>query len=163
MEKIAEMLKKNFLLKGLDDKYLSKMAKFAVKEHFESGKIIFRMSDEVHKVYIIESGAVSLESSLSTRKEPITIQIIRKGESFGWSWFLYSNTSLFDARTIEHTEVIAFDSNNLRKLCENDHDLGYELLKRITRILTQRLSMTRVRLVDACSQYVTHNNSVQKI
>ena len=43
------------------------------------------------------------------------------------------------------------DGKCLRDKCETDHELGYELLKRVTRVLGQGLDAARVRLVDIYS------------
>jgi hypothetical protein len=52
----------------------------------------------------------------------------------------------FDARAAEMTRAIAFDGKCLRDKCEQDHDMGYELLKRIASILGERLDSTRFQL-----------------
>jgi len=54
----------------------------------------------------------------------------------------------FDARAIEMTRAIALDGKCLRAKCEEDHDLGYELLKRFASILGQRLDATIFQLLD---------------
>jgi hypothetical protein len=36
----------------------------------------------------------------------------------------------------------------LRKKCEEDHDLGYELMKRFSAVMIQRLQATRLQLLD---------------
>jgi hypothetical protein len=58
---------------------------------------------------------------------------------------------MFDAYAAETTRAIVLDGKCLRDKCETDHQLGYELLKRVTPILGQGLDATRVRLVDIYS------------
>ncbi|HHT9124119.1 MAG TPA: Crp/Fnr family transcriptional regulator, partial [Candidatus Wunengus sp. YC63] len=48
----------------------------------------------------------------------------------------------------EPTSAIALDAKCLRAKCEEDHDLGYELLKRFAHVITQRLEATRLQLLD---------------
>jgi hypothetical protein len=55
---------------------------------------------------------------------------------------------MFDGRAAEVTRAIVLDGKCLRDKCESDHELGYELLKRVTAVLGQGLDATRVRLVD---------------
>jgi hypothetical protein len=42
----------------------------------------------------------------------------------------------------------ALDGACLRGKCEDDTDLGYQLLKRVTTVMYQRLQSTRIRLLD---------------
>jgi CRP/FNR family cyclic AMP-dependent transcriptional regulator len=44
--------------------------------------------------------------------------------------------------------AIALDGTCLRGKCEADADLGYQLLKRVTSVMYQRLESARVRLLD---------------
>lgn len=41
------------------------------------------------------------------------------------------------------------DAIRLREQCEQDHDLGYELVKRCAGIIMERLQATRKQLLDA--------------
>ncbi|HEX6973984.1 MAG TPA: hypothetical protein VF147_06255, partial [Vicinamibacterales bacterium] len=54
----------------------------------------------------------------------------------------------FDARALNLTRAIALDARCLRGKCESDPALGYELLKRFSRIMEQRLEATRIQLLD---------------
>jgi len=49
----------------------------------------------------------------------------------------------FDARAMEPVRAIALDGRCLRGRSEEDHDLGYELMKRCARVMEQRLQATR--------------------
>ena len=54
----------------------------------------------------------------------------------------------FNCRAIKDTCVIALDGKYLRKKCEEDHDLGYELMKRIVRVVAHRLEATRIQILN---------------
>jgi hypothetical protein len=43
---------------------------------------------------------------------------------------------------------VAFDGACLRGKCEQDHDLGYELMKRFAANMVDRLQATRLQLLD---------------
>jgi hypothetical protein len=43
---------------------------------------------------------------------------------------------------------VAFDGACLRGKCENDHELGYELMRRFAAVLIERLQATRFQLLD---------------
>jgi hypothetical protein len=44
-------------------------------------------------------------------------------------------------------EAFEFDAPVVRERCAADHELGYELDRRITRVLAERLQATRIRLI----------------
>ena len=54
----------------------------------------------------------------------------------------------FDARAEDQTRLIALDGKCLREKCEQDHDLGYELMKRFAVIIAERLEATRLQFLD---------------
>jgi hypothetical protein len=62
------------------------------------------------------------------------------------------------ARAVELTRAIALDGKCLREKCEKDHDLGYELLKRFSNIIEQRLEATRLQLLDVYGNHVAVPN-----
>ena len=70
------------------------------------------------------------------------------GEILGWSWVSPPYHWHFNARTFKATRALVFDANCLRAKCEQDHDLGYEMLKRFSNIITARLDATRLQLLD---------------
>src|SRR5213592_3897674 len=55
--------------------------------------------------------------------------------------------SLESHRKHEPTTAIFFYGTRLREACEQDHDLGYELMKRMTQLVIQRLQATRKQLL----------------
>jgi CRP/FNR family transcriptional regulator, cyclic AMP receptor protein len=58
----------------------------------------------------------------------------------------------FNARALKETRAIAFDARCLRAKLEEDHELGYELLKRFAEVIVQRLDATQVRLLKVTKE-----------
>jgi CRP-like cAMP-binding protein len=54
----------------------------------------------------------------------------------------------FDARAVELTRAIALDGRCLRERSEEDHDLGFQLMKRAAHVMEERLQATRLQLLD---------------
>ena len=50
---------------------------------------------------------------------------------------------------MEPVKGIFFYGAWLREYCEQDHDLGYELMKRMAEVVIRRLQSTRQQLLDA--------------
>ena len=52
------------------------------------------------------------------------------------------------ARASTTVRAVAFDGACLRGKCEDDHALGYELMRRFAAVMIDRLQHTRLRLLD---------------
>lgn len=134
-------------LKNLSSDHLETMADSAMPVEFETGQIIFREGDLANRFYLIESGKVVLETS-EKDQEPALIQTIGAGDVLGWSWLFPPYYWHFAARAVEPTKAIFFYGTRLREQCEADHDLGYEIMKRMAGIAINRLQATRQQLLE---------------
>jgi CRP-like cAMP-binding protein len=114
---------------------------------FNAGETIFREGEDADKFYLIRQGKVALETAVPQRGSVI-IQTLGEGEVLGWSWLVAPYRWRFDARATELTRAIALDGKCLRGRSEEDHDLGYELMKRAAQIMEQRLQAARLQLLD---------------
>ena len=147
METLERILIEHPFFKGLETQYLQLIIGCASNVRFNAGQFIFREGEEANQFYLIRYGKVALEI-FSPNRGPITIQTLREGEVLGWSWLFPPYQWHFDARALELTRAIALDGECLRKKCEEDHNLGYELTKRFAQIIEQRLEFTRLQLLD---------------
>jgi CRP-like cAMP-binding protein len=134
-------------LRGLETRYLAQMAECALEVHFDAGDFIFREGEEAGCFYIILHGRIALEI-YGTGRGRIPITTLHDGDALGWSWLFLPYRWHFDARALEATTALAFDAPQLRALCEADHDLGYDLMKRFAQTMVHRLQATRLQLLD---------------
>lgn len=119
---------------------------------FLQGTYLFREGDEANTFYLLRHGKVALQVYVP-QQGALSIETIEAGEVLGWSWLFPPYRWHFDAQALELTRAIAFDGECLRAKCEADHDLGYQLMQRFARVMTQRLQATRLQLLD---MYGTH-------
>lgn len=147
MQTLEPILAKHPFFAGLEPKYLQLITGCASNVRFEAGTYIFREGEAASHFYIIRQGKVALETFAASRG-PITIETIEAGEVLGWSWLFPPYRWHFDARVVEPTRAIVLDGVCLRTKGEIDHDLGYELVKRVAQIMMQRLQATRLQLLD---------------
>lgn len=147
MQTLEPYLAEHPFLKGLDLHHLKIIVGCASNVRFDAGQYILREGEEANNFYIIRHGIIAVELFAGERGT-ITIQTIGEGEILGWSWLIPPYRWRFDAKAVELTRAIALDGKCLRNKCEQEHDLGYELLKRFTHVITQRLEATRLQLLD---------------
>jgi CRP/FNR family cyclic AMP-dependent transcriptional regulator len=147
MHTLEPLLAEHPFFQGLDSRHLQLIAGCASNVRFDMGQYIFHEGEEANEFYIIRHGKVALET-LAPGHKPITIQTIEEGDVLGWSWLFPPYRWHFNAYAVELTRAIALDGKCLRTKCEEDHDLGYEFLKRFASVVEQRLQATRLQLLD---------------
>lgn len=145
------MLKSEFImaphpfLTGLCEHQLKLLAEWAHRVHFRKGSYIFREGELANRFYLIQHGAVAIESAADD-SAPVVLQTLSDGDVLGWSWLFPPYAWHFDARAVEETDAIFLPGLRLRELCETDHALGFEVMKRISRLVIQRLQAARLQL-----------------
>jgi len=141
---LAEVSEHPFL-HGLNQRHLEALAECAMRARFNAGDVIFREGDPANRFYLIIKGKVVVESQ--TEHKRTLLQTVGAGDVLGWSWLFPPYYLHFDARAIEPTEVMFFYGTRLREMCEEDRDLGFEMLKRIAHVVINRLVTTEKRLL----------------
>ncbi len=144
---LEPILAEHAFLKGLSHKQLQLLIGCASNVKFDVGDRIFREGQEADHFYILREGMVSIEIPVG-RRRGITIETIGPGDVLGWSWLVAPYQWRFDARVMKVTRAIALDAKCLRGKCEQDHELGFELLSRVLQVVEQRLLATRMQLLD---------------
>lgn len=147
METLEPILKEHPFLHDLKQEHFNIILGCASNVRFREQEIIFHEGDEANKFYLIRHGQVAVAIPTSSHSS-ITIQTIHEGDILGFSWLIPPHKARFLCRAVGDTRAIAFDGKCLREKCEKDHDLGYELLKRLTKVLSARLQSTRLQLLD---------------
>lgn len=147
MEKPEKILSEHPFFDGLDPELLKMIASCASDVRFEAGHMIYREGDEADQFHLVLHGKVAIEV-FSARRGSLIIQTVDPGDVLGWSWLFPPFKRRFDARAVEATAAIALDGKFLREKAEEDNRLGYELLKRFSKIVVERLQATRLQLVD---------------
>lgn len=144
---LESILKEHPFFKDLKPEYLAFIAGCAANVVFKEGEIILRERTSADKFYLIRQGRIAIDIP-TTQNQCITIQTIQEGDILGWSWLIPPHRNKFNARAVSDIRAIALDGKCLREKCEKNHDLGYELIKRLAKVFTKRLELTRIRLLD---------------
>ncbi len=147
MQTMRTYLEEHPFFEGLRDEHLELLSGCAKNIRVESDEYFIRTGKEANYFYLIRHGKAALELYHPNRG-PIIVQTMHAGEVLGWSWLLPPFQWHFDVRAVEFMRLVALDGECLRTKCEEDHELGYEILKRFTHIITARLHATRIQLLD---------------
>jgi CRP-like cAMP-binding protein len=150
-EPLDRLLAEHPVTRGLSQDDVALMAGCARNVRFEPGQYLFREGEAAEHVYLLRQGRVALEVHAPARL-PLVVQTLSGGEIVGWSWFFPPYQWHFDARAVEPTRALQLNAECLRGKCESDPRFGYELLKRISSAIVDRLQATRMQLLDVYGQ-----------
>lgn len=135
------------LFRGMEQEYVALLAGCAANVRLEPGQFLFRIGDDADGFWLVRQGQVSVEIHAPGRGA-LTIHTARDGDVIGWSWLVPPYQRHFDARAIVATRALRMDAKCLRDKFESDPRLGYELMSRFGRVVTQRLDSMALQLLD---------------
>ena len=147
METIDDLLGRHPFFTGLKPEYLALIAGCGQNVHFAPGAYLLREGGAADQFFAIRGGHVAVETYVPSRGA-VTLQTLGDGEILGWSWLFPPYVWQFDARAQGDVRATAFDGACLRSKCDADPTLGYELMKRLARLVSSRLDATRRQLLD---------------
>jgi CRP/FNR family cyclic AMP-dependent transcriptional regulator len=134
-------------LQGMKPGHLAILTECAMPAEFKKGELIFRENDPANRFYLIRRGRVELEAEVKKRGRML-MQTIGPGDVLGWSWLFPPYYWRFDARAATPVKAIFFYGTRLREQCEQDHEFGYEVMKRTAEVVIKRLQAARKYLVE---------------
>jgi CRP/FNR family transcriptional regulator, cyclic AMP receptor protein len=147
METLKSLVAEHPFARGLAERYLELLEGCASNVVFKAGEFIFREDQEADNFYLIRHGKVALEV-YAAEAGAIPVTTLADGEVLGWTWLFPPYRAQFDSRAVELTRALVLDGKCLRRKCEEDHELGYELMKRVAQIVVERLEATRLQLLN---------------
>jgi CRP-like cAMP-binding protein len=144
---MEEVLGSQPFFAGLNAGAMRLIAGCASNVHFAEGEFLFQEGHEANQFWVIRRGRVAMQLE-SPGRGAIVTDTMDEGEMVGWSWLVPPYRFFADGRAVTPVSATALDGACLRGKCEADPELGYQLLKRVTSVMYQRLQSTRIRLLD---------------
>lgn len=142
-----DLINEHPFLDGLPRDWLDKMSVQARRANYHQGYRLFSEGGRAEHFWLVRSGLIALDINTAGRGD-VAVETIGPGTVLGWSWQFPPYRWHFGAVAAEHTLTVRFDAAGVRRLCQNEPALGYELSQRFMSIVVQRLQATRSRLLD---------------
>jgi CRP/FNR family transcriptional regulator, cyclic AMP receptor protein len=131
---------------GMSDEHLDYLASCASSMRYGIQQRLFKYDTDADKFYIVREGKVAVEIP-AVADEPLRLQTLGNGGVLGWSWLIPPYRWLFDARALAPSDIIVMDGARLRDECENNSELGYQLMKRFAVLMAERLNASRLTAI----------------
>jgi CRP-like cAMP-binding protein len=147
IESLKPIIKAQPFFRGFSEPMTDLIVGCAANVRFAGDEYLIREGEPANEFFLIREGKVAL-SAHAPQYGNLRVQTLGAGEMVGWSWLVPPYRARFDAVAIEDTRTLRFDGACLRGKCEQDPAMGYELLKRVSRTLVERLESARLQLMD---------------
>ncbi len=157
VEDVSKELQKIPWFHELNKEHIQKIAEITDVRYVKTGEVLFREGDKQECIYVVIEGRIALDMFIPHRGK-IRFYTAEPWEVFGWS----SVTPTIRQRTAGATAVVdglivCINAEKLRQVCDEDHDLGYLVMRRLANVVAGRLLVTRLQLLDMFANPETKN------
>jgi CRP/FNR family cyclic AMP-dependent transcriptional regulator len=151
IEVTAAALAAHPFLRGMSDDHLAFLAGAGADVTFPVRHRLFEDGGNAARFWLIRSGCVALDLNVPGQGR-MAIETFGLGELLGWSWMFPPLGWAFGAVAVQPVEAFEFDARAVRARCDSDPAFGYELTRRLARVVAHRLQATRVRLITMAAR-----------
>lgn len=132
----------------LNQQQRNRIGEISIRKDVDELETIFLEGDKEDYTYILLNGQVAIEMAIPGH-DPVRVHLSEPGEIIGWSSVIpIIRQRVATARSTTPCQLLAIESVKLRELCDEDHDMGYFLMRRLANSVATRLLVTRLQLVD---------------
>lgn len=149
---VIDTLQSTDLFVGIGKSHLEKLSALCRGMSYKQGAMIFKEGDEAAELYLLTDGKVALEMDVHPMPDrpsiPTAVDVIGKGGAFGWSAVVEPYVYTLSARCMTNCAALAIKGDTLRKVMADDTALGLQLMTRVAKLVSLRLTDTRLRLTS---------------
>lgn len=149
---IREFLKRIELFNGLNENQLNSVIDKIVVETHKTGAMIFNENNVRQNLYIIYDGEVELFKRTPYGVEK-RLSIFGKYDFLGEGALMDDSPHSTSARTTITTTTLSLSRDNFKQLLSKESDAAAEILARISRVISRRISSANTRVVNLAAQY----------
>ncbi len=139
-------------LRAMPDELVLRLGKLAHARAYSAGSVLFVEGMAHPDFHIIVEGHVRLDMQVSKRGR-IPIMSAGPGDVLAWSSLVGNSVMTSTAVALEEVRTVAFRNDELMKLCEEDHEVGYQVMRQLASALARRLVATRLQLLDLFGEH----------
>ena len=146
-DELIDYLKSHKVFSGLGSDALGILADHADERTIAAGELLFKQEDSAENFFILLEGSIEVEVP-SIMGPALVVQSLGKDQILGWSWLIPPYKWTFEAKARADSRVLVFDGKSLLQYCEEHNSFGYELMKRFTGLMSERLHAARLKMMD---------------
>lgn len=131
----------------LTDGELEGIQPLCKEQHYRAGDLIFIEDTPADHLYVLKSGRISIDITVGSGKYVSVLTVSHFAEPFGWSTLVAPFRFTATARCIEDSTVFSIDGKKLMGLIEKDYRMGFLIMRRVAKIISERVRDTRLQLI----------------
>lgn len=133
---------------SISDEHFSKIASIAKIVTIDRDELLFKQGDKQEYLYVLTEGRVAVELYSPVRGY-LRVFTAEPMDVVGFSSVTpVVRQRTASARAVLDSRLVALDSVGLNQLCEDDHELGYIVMRRLANVAASRVMICRLQLVD---------------
>lgn len=133
--------------RGLTAAHVERLTALASRATFPAGQRIFEEGEPATRLWLVRTGRVALDLHVPGQ-DRLIVETVGPGDELGLSWIGPAPRWQFGAVAQQEVTAFALDASAVLALCEDDHELGYRLTRRLLDTAVSRLQAARIRLLD---------------
>ncbi|MDD5369697.1 MAG: cyclic nucleotide-binding domain-containing protein [Anaerolineaceae bacterium] len=140
---------------------MKKLAGIASQCQIKTNEQLFLEGEKEDYLYVVLEGQLAVEIHVPN-KGWVRIFTAEPLDIVGWSSMTpVVRQRTASARALLPTRLVSLHAESLHKLCDEDHDLGYMIMKRVANVAASRLLTTRLQLLEmfANPEYVPQTDT----
>jgi len=147
MSVVGSDLARHRFAAGLIQSQLDRLAAIASTIELAAGTRLFEEGGQAASMWLIRTGRIALDLHVPGR-DRLIVETLGPGDELGLSWLLPSARWQFGAVAQVYVSAFELSSAEITCLCEDDHELGYQLTRRLLGTAIGRLQAARIRILD---------------
>ena len=141
----------------LKPEHVKRLASITEIRTVKAGEVLFREGDVEDYVYVVLDGRIALDMRVPHRGR-VRFYTVDRWDIFGWSGATPDvRQRTAGATAVIESHVAQLNATEMRRLCDEDHDLGYQVMKRLVKVVAGRLLVTRIQLLDMFARPEVNN------
>lgn len=131
----------------LDGEVLDFLAANARERELKEDEVVHRYDAPAEHFFLVQEGRITVEVA-AIEGPPLELQNLGEGGILGWSWLIPPYRWSFQARAETAGRVLEFDGRAIREHCDANPAFGYQILKRFSRLMSERLQFAREKMME---------------
>ncbi|MFQ6607338.1 MAG: cyclic nucleotide-binding domain-containing protein [Fidelibacterota bacterium] len=153
---MIDLIRESSVFSKINSQELEKIVKIGEAVEFQDGEKIFNAGDNADYMYIVGTGEVKLKFSVNHLNAPmiLTLDTIKEKGSLGWSAFTKPYKYTLSAYANGYTQLLRLQTDKIRKLCDDDRNLGFIIMKNITTMISARFARLQGLMQHVIQSYL---------
>ncbi len=136
----TEVLRHTAFFRELSHAQLERIGLLCRFESYRQNASIYTLGQGADDLYVLLDGMVRFTIGMGSRSTQAG-QVLKRGEVFGWAALVESaQTRIATALAITPCTVLAINGEQLTIMMDEDHTLGYRLMRQLNELITGNLT-----------------------